>query len=47
MTKLSDKASFDGALKDGLMKWADFLNERTIRFETGRSSSTHKHQRIA
>jgi hypothetical protein len=37
MTKMTDKESFEGALNDWLIKWEDFLNERTVKIETGRS----------
>jgi hypothetical protein len=37
MMKLTDKESFEGALNDWFLKWEDFLNERTISIETGRS----------
>jgi transposase-like protein len=42
MMKLTDKESFEGALNDWFCKWEDFLNERTINLETGRSYCTHK-----
>jgi hypothetical protein len=32
---------------DWFIKWEDFLNERTISFETGRSYYTHKRLRSA
>ena len=35
MMKMTDKESFEGALDDWLVKWKDFLNERTISIETG------------
>jgi transposase-like protein len=47
MMKMTDKESFEGALNDWFIKWEDFLNERTISFETGRSYYTHKRLRSA
>jgi len=47
MMKITDKGSFEGALDDWLVKWKDFLNERTISIETGRSYYTHKRLRSA
>jgi len=47
MMKLTDKESFEGALNDWFMKWKDFLNERTITIETGKSYYTHKRLRSA
>ena len=47
MMKLTDKESFEGALNDWFLKWEDFLNERTISIETGRSYYTHKRLRSA
>lgn len=47
MMKVTDKESFEGALSDWFMKWEDFLNERTINIETGRSYYTHKRLRSA
>lgn len=47
MMKLTDKESFEGALEDWSIKWKDFLNERTINLETGRSYYTHKRLRSA
>jgi hypothetical protein len=42
MMKMTDKESFEGALNDWFVKWENFLNERTINIETGRSYYTHK-----
>ena len=47
MLKMTDKESFEGALNDWFVKWEDFLNERTISIETGRSYYTHKRLRSA
>lgn len=47
MMKLTDRESFEGALNDWFTKWEDFLNERTINVETGRSYYTHKRLRSA
>lgn len=47
MMKMTDKESFEGALNDWIVKWEDFLNERTISIETGRSYYTHKRLRSA
>ena len=47
MIKMTDKESFEGALNDWFVKWEDFLNERTINVETGRSYYTHKRLRSA
>jgi len=46
MTK-TDKESFEGALYEWFNKWCDFLNERTINNETGKSYYTHKRLRSA
>lgn len=43
----TDKESFEGALKEWFEKWNDFLNERTINTETGKSFYTHKRLRSA
>ena len=45
--RLTDKESFEGALNDWFIKWKDFLNERTMNIETGRSYYTHKRLRSA
>jgi hypothetical protein len=47
MMRLTDKESFEGALNDWFIKWEDFLNERTMNVETGRSYYTHKRLRSA
>jgi hypothetical protein len=47
MLKMTDKESFEGALEDWLIKWEDFLNERTISIETGRGYYTQKRLRSA
>lgn len=46
MTK-TDKESFEGALNEWFNKWKNFLNERTINKETGKSYYTHKRLRSA
>jgi transposase-like protein len=46
MTK-TDKESFKGALGVWFLKWENFLNERTINKETGKSYFTHKRLRSA
>lgn len=43
----TDKESFKGALYEWHNKWNDFLNERTINKETGKSFYTHKRLRSA
>lgn len=47
MMKQTDKESFDGALELWYTKWGNFLNERTINSETGKSFYTHKRLRSA
>jgi hypothetical protein len=47
MLKLTDRESFEGALNDWHVKWQEFLNERTLNIETGRSYYTHKRLRSA
>ncbi|MDA3818768.1 MAG: hypothetical protein PF486_15410 [Prolixibacteraceae bacterium] len=47
MMKMTDRESFEGALNDWFLKWEEFLNERTINIETGRSYYTHKRLRSA
>ena len=46
MTK-TDKESFEGALNEWYNEWENFLNERTINKETGKSYYTHKRLRSA
>ncbi len=46
MTK-TDKESFEGALNEWSMKWRNFLDERTINKESGKSYYTHKRLRSA
>lgn len=43
----TDKESFEGALNAWFSKWGEFLNERTISKETGKSFYTHKRLRSA
>ncbi len=43
----SDKESFVGALNEWFLKWENFLKERTINQETGKSHYTHKRLRSA
>jgi hypothetical protein len=43
----TDKESFDGALNEWFNKWSNFLNERTVNTETGKSYYTHKRLRSA
>jgi hypothetical protein len=45
MLKSTDKESFEGGLKMWFIKWENFLNERTINIETGKSYFTHKRLR--
>ncbi len=47
LMKHTDKESFEGALTEWYIKWDDFLNERTINLETGKSFYTHKRLRSA
>lgn len=47
LMKQTDKESFEGALNDWYTKWKNFLDERTINEETGKSSFTHKRLRSA
>ncbi|HIP49696.1 MAG TPA: hypothetical protein EYG92_12130 [Lutibacter sp.] len=47
MMKMTDKESFEGALKLWFFKWESFLNERTTNPETGKSYYTHKRLRSA
>ena len=43
----TDKESFEGALNQWYEKWCNFLDERTINIETGKSHYTHKRLRSA
>lgn len=43
----TDKESFEGALMQWHNKWEEFLNQRTINTETGKSTYTHKRLRSA
>lgn len=43
----TDKESFFGALQEWQIKWTDFLNERAINPETGKSRYVHKRLRSA
>jgi transposase-like protein len=43
----TDKESFEGALNQWYEKWCNFLDERTINLETGKSHYTHKRLRSA
>lgn len=45
--KSTDKESFIGGLEDWFENWKDFLNERTINAETGKSQYPHKKLRSA
>ena len=45
MLKNTDRESFEGGLKSWFDKWEDFLNERTINAETGKSHYTHRRLR--
>jgi hypothetical protein len=47
LMKQTDRESFEGALIQWFDKWKDFLNERTISEETGKSTYTHKRLRSA
>ena len=47
MLKNTDKESFEGGLKIWFIKWENFLNERTINIETGKSYFIHKRLRSA
>jgi hypothetical protein len=47
MLKNTDKESFEGGLKIWFIKYENFLNERTINIETGKSYFTHKRLRSA
>ncbi len=45
--KQTDRESFEGCLNEWFVRWKNFLNERTINEETGKSSYTHKRLRSA
>jgi len=45
--KQTDKESFEGALSQWHIRWKNFLNERTMNEETGKSFYTHKRLRSA
>ncbi len=47
MMKMTDRESFEGGLNNWFIKWEDFLNERTVNIETGKSYYTHKRLRSA
>lgn len=47
LLKQTDKESFIGVLNEWFVKWEDFLNERTVSEETGKSFYTHKRLRSA
>ena len=47
LLKNTDKESFEGGLNEWFCKWENFLNERTLNTETGRSYYTHKRLRSA
>jgi hypothetical protein len=47
LMKQTDKASFEGALHLWFEKWRNFIDERTINHETGKSFYTHKRLRSA
>lgn len=47
LLKQTDKESFIGALKEWHEKWKNFLEERTLNEETGKSHYTHKRIRSA
>ena len=47
LMKNTDKDSFEGALTDWHITWKDFLKERTVNKETGKSFYTHKKLRSA
>jgi flagellar hook-associated protein FlgK len=38
----TDKESFSGALDEWYNKWKDYINERTINPQTGKSRYMHK-----
>lgn len=43
----TDKESFEGGLNDWYVKWEEFLSERSINKETGKSCYSHKRLRSA
>lgn len=47
LLKCTDKESFEGGLNDWYIKWATFLNERTINQFTNKSTFTHRRLRSA
>ena len=47
LMKNTDKESFEGSLAQWFSKWEQFLNERTVNKETGKSFYTHKRLRSA
>jgi len=47
MLKQTDQQSFQGALAEWYSVWEQFLNERTVNIETGKSHFTHKRLRSA
>ena len=47
MLCITDKESFEGGLKTWYLKWKDFINERTLNPENGKSYYTHKRLRSA
>jgi len=47
LMKSTDRESFEGALELWYIKWKNFLNERTINKETGKTYYTHKRLRSA
>lgn len=47
MLPLTDKESFCGLMNDWIEKWKEFINERAINPETGKSRYVHKRLRSA
>lgn len=47
LMKQTDKESFEGALNEWYLKWEPFLNERSVKEETGKSFYSHKRLRSA
>jgi len=47
LLKQTDKESFAGVLEAWYLKWEEFLNERSVNQETGKSHYTHKRLRSA
>ena len=43
----TDKESFEGALREWYLKWKNFLNERSVNEETGKTFYTHRRLRSA